>query len=156
MPESKRLKDFLNKNGVKFISIKHSQAYTAQEVAATAHIPGQELAKTVIINSDGTYIMVVLPSTDKVDFDKLKKVLDVQDVRLATEDEFKWMFPECEIGAMPPFGNLYDIPVYASTTLADDEEIVFNAGNHTQLIRMKYADFERLVGPALIDISKHT
>ena len=150
---TQRLKDFLDSNKVKYVTCSHSQAFTAQEVAASAHIPGKQLAKTVMVTLDGTMAMAVLPATDHVDLRALKKAAKVKKVELATEREFKDLFPDCEIGAMPPFGNLYDLKVYVATNLTDDEEIAFNAGSHTELIRMAYGDFEKLVAPQVVDLS---
>jgi Ala-tRNA(Pro) deacylase len=149
----KKLKEFLDQNKIKYISISHSPAYTAQEIAAMAHIPGKELAKTVMIKLDNTMGMAVLPANHKVDFDTLKELTGSEFILLATENEFKSLFPECDPGAMPPFGNLYGMPVYVSGALARDEEIVFNAGSHTELIKMSYKDFERLVQPAVMEFS---
>jgi len=143
----KKLIEFLDHQGVKYVAIRHSKAYTAQEIAESAHLPGKELAKTVMIKVDGKMAMVVLPATERVDFDLLKAVLATKNVQLAEEDEFKNMFPECEIGAMPPFGNLYGMEVYAEKSLAEDQEIAFNAGSHTELFRLSYKDYERLVKP---------
>jgi len=150
----KKLKDFLDSNKIKYTSIIHSPAYTAQEIAASAHIAGKELAKTVIVKLDGRMAMVVLPASHRVDFDLLKEASGAGKVELATEDEFKDIFPGCDIGAMPPFGNLYEMDVYVSDTLSEDEEIAFNAGTHTELIRMSYNDFERLVKPKVVKVSE--
>ncbi len=149
----KKLKDFLDKNNIKYVTMKHSTAYTAQEIAASAHIPGKELAKTVMVRVDGKMAMAVLPASYKVDFDQLKKAAGANSVTLASEQEFKDMFPECEVGGMPPFGNLWGMEVYVAKTLAEDEEIAFNAGSHTELIRLAYADFERLVEPKVLKYS---
>jgi Ala-tRNA(Pro) deacylase len=142
-----KLKDYLDENNIKYTSITHSRAYTAQEIAATLHVPGKELAKTVIVKIDGQLAMAVLPAPRHIDFERLKEATGAQHVELASEDEFTNRFPDCEIGAMPPFGNLYRLPVYVAQSLAQDEEIVFNAGTHVDAIRMKYADFARLVNP---------
>jgi Ala-tRNA(Pro) deacylase len=149
----RKLKEFLDNNGIKYVTISHSRAFTAQEIAATAHIPGKELAKTVIIKLDGRMAMAVLPASYQVDFDLLREVTGVDDVGLATEREFKDAFPECDVGAMPPFGNLYDMDVYVAETLAEDEEIAFSAGSHTELIKLAYADFEKYVSPTIVRIS---
>jgi Ala-tRNA(Pro) deacylase len=149
----RKLKQFLDDEGVKYVTISHSRAFTAQEIAASAHIPGKDLAKTVIIKLDGVMAMVVLPASYKVDFDLLKEVTGAGEVELATEREFRDAFPECEVGAMPPFGNLYDMDVYVAESLAEDEEIAFNAGSHTELIRLAYADFEKIVNPTVVRIS---
>ena len=148
-----KLREFLDQSSVKYVSISHSPAYTAQEIAASAHIPGQELAKTVMVKLDGDMAMAVLPASFKVDFDQLASAAGASSVELASEEEFKGLFPGCEPGAMPPFGNLWDLPVYACETLAEDEEIAFNAGSHTELVKLAYADFARLVGPKVARFS---
>lgn len=150
----KKLKIFLDSNNIRYVSIKHSQVFTAQEIAASAHISGKALAKTVMVKIDGKLTMAVLPATDKVDFDQLKKTAGAEKVELASEDEFKDMFPECEVGAMPPFGNLYGTDVYVDEKLTRDELIAFNAGSHTELIQLPYNDFERLVKPKTAHISR--
>ena len=148
---------FLDEHHVKYVVISHSKAYTAQGIAAVAHIPGQELAKTVIVKLDGALAMAVLPASYQVDLLRLKKLIGVGDAALASEREFKQHFPDCETGAMPPFGSLYGIPVYVDQTLARDSEIAFNAGSHLQLIRMAYADFLKLAKPVVLTFStRHT
>ena len=149
----KKLKEFLDSNKVKYISIQHSSAYTAQEIAAIAHIPGKDVAKTVIIKIDGKMAMAVLPASYKVSFDHLKDALGMKEVRLAYEQEFMDKFPDCEVGAMPPFGNIYGMDVFVADSLTEDEEIAFNACSHTELIKMKFADFEKLVKPKRIKFS---
>jgi len=149
----KRLREFLDNQNIRYVTITHSTAYTAQEIAASAHIQGKELAKTVIVKIDGKMAMAVLPASYKVDFDLLKKVTKASKVELATEQEFKDMFPGCDIGAMPPFGNLYGMEVLVAESLAEDEEIAFNAGSHAELIRLAYRDFERLVKPVVARFS---
>ncbi len=143
----RKLKEFLDQNGVRWVSIVHSPAYTAQEVAASAHVRGKDLAKTVMVRVDGKPVMVVLPASQRVDFQVLREVTGGQNVVLASEAEFRELFPDCEAGAMPPFGNLYGMDVYVAPKLAEDEEISFNAGSHTELMKLRYADFERLVKP---------
>jgi Ala-tRNA(Pro) deacylase len=150
---SRRLKEYLDKNQVKYISIQHSPAYTSQEIAAESHVPGRILAKTVIVKIEGKMAMVVLPATRKVILQELRQALEAEKVTLATEAEFKELFPDCELGAMPPFGNLYNMEVYLSPELANNEEIAFNAGTHTELIKMSYKDFERLVQPKVISFT---
>jgi Ala-tRNA(Pro) deacylase len=150
---SKKIKEFLDENKVKYIAIQHSSAYTAQEIAASAHIPGKDLAKTVIIKIDGKMAMAVLPASYKVSFDHLKDTLGMKEVRLAYEQEFMDKFPDCEVGAMPPFGNIYGMEVYVAESLAEEEEIAFNACSHTELIKMKFSDFEKLVKPKRIKFS---
>jgi len=150
----KKLKDFLDSNKIKYTSIIHSPAYTAQEIAASAHISGKELAKTVIVKLDEKMAMAVLPASQRIDIELLKKASGADKVELATEEEFKDLFSGCDIGAMPPFGNLYGMDVYVSDALTEDEEIAFNAGTHTELIRMSYSDFERLVKPRVTKLSR--
>ena len=132
----KKLKEFLDSNQVKYATISHSAAYTAQEIAASAHVPGKELAKTVMVKIDGKMAMAVLPASFKVDLEHLKEAAGAEHVELAGEREFRDMFPGCETGGMPPFGNLYGMDVYVSAKLAEDTEIAFNAGSHTELVRM--------------------
>lgn len=148
-----QLKEFLDSHGVRYETIQHLPAYTAQEIAASAHIPGSELAKTVMVKLDGKMAMAVVPASHQVNFEELKKATGTADAKLADEQEFRDRFPECEPGAMPPFGNLYGIEVYASKALADDEEIAFNAGSHSELIRLRFADFQRLVQPKMAEFS---
>jgi Ala-tRNA(Pro) deacylase len=151
---SRKLKEFLDKNNIKYITIQHSPAYTAQEIAASAHIHGKELAKTVIIKKDGKLAMAVLPANYHVDVEVLKKATGANSLTIATEQEFKDAFPECEIGAMPPFGNLYGMETFAEDSLAENKDIVFNAGTHTELIRISYADFVNLVKPKILTFIK--
>jgi Ala-tRNA(Pro) deacylase len=152
MPLNK-VKAFLDIHGTKYIVISHSKAYTAQGIAAIAHISGRELAKTVIVKLDGDLAMAVLPASFQVDLEELRRHTGVRTAELASEREFKQYFPDCETGAMPPFGNLYSIPVYVDATLTEDREIAFNAGSHYELIRMAFKDFERLVKPEVMDFS---
>jgi Ala-tRNA(Pro) deacylase len=152
MPATK-LKAFLDSNNVRYVTIGHSVAYTAQEVAAITHTRGRELAKTVIVKIDDEFAMAVVPASRHVDLDRLGQAVGDRTVQLATEAEFKSRFPDCETGAMPPFGNLYDMRVIIDETLAADEEIAFNSGTHRELIRMSYADFERLVRPQKLTFS---
>ena len=145
----RRLKEFLDKQSIKYVTITHSLAYDAQEIAASAHIRGRELAKTVVVKVDGKMAMAIVPASYNVDFDLLKKVAGASKVELASEQEFKDLFSECDVGAMPPFGNLYGIEVFVADGLAEDEEIAFNAGSHTELMKLAYKDFERLVKPTV-------
>jgi Ala-tRNA(Pro) deacylase len=145
-----KLRDYLNKQHVSYETIQHTPAYTAEETAALAHVPGKELAKTVIIKIDGKLAMVVEPAHMKVNLENLRQQTAAKKVELASEHDFKNHFPECELGAMPPFGNLYDMEVYVDTILTQDTEISFNAGTHTELIKMSYKDFDRLVHPKVI------
>jgi Ala-tRNA(Pro) deacylase len=145
----KKLIEFLEKNHIKYNTIIHSAVFTAQEIAASAHIPGKELAKTVMVKVNGKMAMAVLPASYKVDFKRLKGAKGANRVELASEQEFKTMFPECDIGAMPPFGNLYDMEVFEDERLTEDREIAFNAGSHSELIKLAYKDFERLVHPRI-------
>ena len=152
MPVEK-LKRFLDEKRVKYVSIKHSLAYTAQEIAASAHIHGKELAKTVIVRLDGKTAMAVLPASHRIDMELLRVAAKAKSAELASEQEFRDLFPGCSLGAMPPFGNLYGMDVFTDTALASDEEIAFNAGSHTELIRMAYKSFAELVKPVLAKIA---
>ena len=145
-----RLKDFLDEHQVKYVVISHSRAFTTQEIAAATHIPGKELAKTVIVDIDGKTAMAVVPGSQKVDLALLRDALGAEQVTLAKEAAFKDRFPGCDLGAMPPFGNLYGMPVYVADSLTEDEEIAFNAGSHDQLVKLAYRDFARLVRPEVM------
>jgi Ala-tRNA(Pro) deacylase len=146
----KILKHFLDVNGIKYVSIIHSPAYTAQEVAQSVHMPGREMAKVVIIVLDGRMTMAVLPANRKIVVQELRELTGCNDVKFAMEPEFKSRFTDCEVGAMPPFGNLYGMEVYASEELALNCDIAFNAGSHVEIIRMSYDDFDRLVKPKVL------
>src|SRR6266487_3554081 len=150
---ARKLKDFLDGQKVKYVVITHSPAYTAQEVAASAHVSGKDMAKTVIVKLDGKPAMAVLPANRKIVLQDLRDITGTEQVRFATEDEFRSLFPDCETGAMPPFGNLYGMDVYVAPELAEEEEIAFNAGSHTELIKLAYRDFERLVKPKVMSFT---
>jgi Ala-tRNA(Pro) deacylase len=146
-----RLKEFLDGHHVRYEVLGHQEAYTAPEIAHALHVSGKMLAKVVIVKADERFVMAVLPSHWRIDFDRLRAALGARDVRLATEDEFKGLFPDCEIGTMPPFGNLYDIPVYVDRSLAEDEEIVFQAGTHFGAVKLRYQAFADLVHPTVAE-----
>lgn len=148
-----RLKEFLDRNNVKYVTISHSVAYTAQGIAALTHTPGQELAKTVMIRIDGKLAMAIVPASAHVGLTLLKSAVGAKTVDLVAETDFNNSFPDCETGAMPPFGNLYDIPVFADESLSRDPEIAFNAGTHRELMRLPWTDFERLVRPRVVRIA---
>lgn len=153
-----RLKEFLDKNDIRYVLISHSRAFTAAATAAITHIPGKEIAKTIVVDVDGILAMAVVPGSRHLDLQTFQRELGARRVRLVTEEEFKDVFPDCEVGAMPPFGTLYGLNVYVDTKLQDDSEIAFNAGSHRELLRMQYSDFERLEHPMVLPIatrSKH-
>jgi len=150
---TKKLKDFLDKEEVEYVSIQHSQAFTMSKIAHSAHISGKQLAKTVMIKVDGKMAMAVLPSNEHVELEQLAELTGVGSIALATEKEFKELFPGCEAGAMPPFGNLYGMDVFVSPHLQKQELIAFNAGSHTELVQLAYRDFERLVQPKVLDFA---
>ena len=149
----KKLRERLDASGVKYRIVEHSPAYTAQEIAATAHIPGKEVAKTVIVTSGDTKAMAVLPASHMVDLRLLATALGVQHVALATEAEFKDLFPDTELGAMPPFGSLYGLQVVVARPLTEDREIAFNGGTHRELGMMAYDDFSRIEQPRVVEFS---
>ena len=151
---SLKLIEYLDEHKVHYLITKHSQAFTAQEIAAAAHVSGRSFAKTVMIKIDGKLCMAVLPASYQINFEELKAALGKDSARLAYEQEFLNKFPDCEVGAMPPFGNLYGMEVYVAESLTKDEEIAFNACSHTELIQMKYKDFAGLVKPKVIKFSQ--
>lgn len=146
---TKMLKDFLDNHHIKYMAITHAPGFTAQEIAASAHISGKKLAKVVIAKVGDQFVMIVLPANGHVNFAELKQMTGRDDIDLARESDFKSKFPECEVGAMPPFGNLYGMPVYVSSELSSDK-IVFNAGSHSELLQMNYTDFMELVKPTIM------
>jgi Ala-tRNA(Pro) deacylase len=142
-----KLQQYLDNNQVKYDVLTHEIAYTAQDTAAAAHVSGKEVAKSVVVAADNRFVLAILPANLRIDLDGFRSILKADEVRLAHEPEFSSLFPGCDRGAMPPFGNLYGIDIYVEESLARDEEIVFNACTHTDAIRMKYKDFERLAQP---------
>jgi Ala-tRNA(Pro) deacylase len=150
-----KLLEYLQENGVPFELQEHSRAFTAQEIANRAHVSGKQFAKTVMVKIDGLMAMAVVPGANRVNLTLMKHIADANEIALASEAEFEARFPDCELGAMPPFGNLYDMQVYVAGSLAEVEEIAFNAGTHTEIITMPYRDFERLVQPHVARFSFH-
>jgi Ala-tRNA(Pro) deacylase len=150
-----RLETYLREHSVPFQVQHHSIAYTAQELAASEHIPGKQVAKVVMVIADGKPAMLAVPATHRVDFGKAGAALGAKEVKLALEEELAAAFPDCEVGAMPPFGNLYGLPVCVDKALAEDETIVFPAGTHTDTISLAFADFARLVEPSVASFAYH-
>jgi len=148
-----RLKEFLDNNHIKYVTISHSLASTAQGIAALTHTPGKELAKTVIVRIDGKLAMAVVPASAHVGLTLLKSTIGARTVEMASETEFRDRFPDCETGAMPPFGNLYGMGVFADESLTHDAEIAFNAGSHRELMRLSWTDFERLAQPQVLRLA---
>ena len=150
---ARKMREFLNKNDIRYVTVQHSPAFTAQAVAASAHVPSKEMAKTVMLDIDGKMAMAVLPLSFQVNFDQLKEALNAGSISLMHERDFKDSFPDCEPGAMPPFGNLYGMPVFVAESLAEDEYIAFSAGSHHEVVLMTYADYQRLVAPSIVQIT---
>jgi Ala-tRNA(Pro) deacylase len=149
-----RLEAYLRKHQVPYQLQHHAQAFSAQKIAEREHIPGKMVAKTVIVMVDSQLIELVLPASSQVDLNKLQTYLGARDIRLAHESEFANVFPDCEVGAMPPFGNHYGIAVYMEKRLTEEETMVFPVGTHTDTMSLKYADFERLVQPKVIEFAR--
>ncbi len=149
-----KLKEYLDNHGIRYVVISHSIGYTSQEIARSAHVPTDQLAKTVIIKIDGQLSMAVLPASHKVDLHLLKDVTGAKRVELASEDEFIGKFGGCEIGAMPPFGNVYGMEVFVSGLLTEQEEIAFNACSHHELVKMAFRDYAKLVRPKVIELAE--
>ena len=154
MKGKENLEKYLRTNKVPFQVQHHPLAYTAQEIAASEHLPGKMLAKVVMVMADGELVMLAVPAPEIINMNDVAAALGAKEIRLAHEDEFVGAFPDCEVGAMPPFGNLYSLPVYVDKTLAEDETIVFQAGTHTYTMSMKYADFAKLVQPKVAEFSR--
>lgn len=148
---NQRLKAFLDARSVRYVCLHHSPAFSAAEVAASAHVAGRDFAKTIILQIGDEFAMLVLPATRRVLLPELRELLMSDDVKLASEEKMRRLFPDCELGAMPPFGNLYGLRVHVDAALTDEPEIAFNAGTHTDVVKMAYADFEQLVHPSIID-----
>jgi len=142
-----QLKEYLDAHGVRYVSVEHSIAYTAKEIAERVNIKGDQMAKTVMVNLDGTMSMVVLPASCRIRWDRFMKAMGTELVSLASEDEFQDRFPFCEVGAMPPFGNLYDIPTYMFEGFDESNEIAFRAGTHHEIIKMPFQDYLSLAHP---------
>lgn len=147
--------DFLDKAGVRYDVTEHKPVFSAQQMAAAEHEPGRYVAKPVIVRADDKYVMCVLAASAKIDLGKLKKQLAAGSVELAEEEEIDKLFGDCELGAEPPFGNLYELPTYMDKTLDDDDHIVFQAGSHEKTVRMSMADYRKLVKPKVLDFSYH-
>ena len=152
MPTQK-LQDYLDQHEIQYVTISHSPAYTAQRIAELTQIPGKELAKTVIVKIDDKFAMAVLPASRRVNLRHMQEAIGADEVTLSSEDEFNELFPDCEVGAMPPFGNLYNMGVYVAEQLTEDEEIAFNAGTHSELVKMSYNDFANLVTPQVVALT---
>ncbi len=150
-----KLKKYLEENKVKYEALKHPVAYTAQEIAAAQHLPGKQVLKSVLVKADDKYVLAVLPAIHLIDTNKLKSIIKCKTLKIATEDEITKVIADYEVGAMPPFGNLYGLDVYADEIVKEDVEIVFNAGTHTDTVKIKYADFEKLAKPKLANFGKH-
>ncbi len=149
-----RLRSYLRENGVSFEEHQHPKRFTAQEVAAAEHLPGRMLAKPVMVLADGRLTLLVVEAPHRVDLDRAQAALGGGEVRLAREEEFAGAFPDCEPGAMPPFGNLYNVPVYVDRAVTTNDRIVFQAGTHAGTMSVRYADFERLTGPAVAQFAR--
>jgi len=146
-----RLQEFLDREHVRYEVLPHSETYTASGLAQTLHVPRKELAKVVMVKMEDRPVMTVLPASWKVDLTRLKEIFGTGHVRLATEEELRELFPDCEVGAMPPFGNLYGLQVYVDQSLTEDEEIVLQAGTHTEAVKLRYQDFARLARPVVAE-----
>ena len=151
----RKVKDYLEKNEVSYEVGFHPEVFTAQEIAAAQHVPGKEMAKVVMVKADGKMLMLVLPASYQIDMKKLRKALKAKKIGIAKEKQFEELFPDCEVGAMPPFGNLYNLEVWVDQVLTEDASVVFQAGNHIETMRIKFSDYVRLVNPKVGDFSIH-
>jgi Ala-tRNA(Pro) deacylase len=150
-----KLKAYLDRENIDYQILEHSLAYTAMEIAGSQHVPGRQVVKSVIVKAENKFIMCILPAIHYIDLYKLQDILKTKEISLASEQEISKLFPEFEMGAEPPFGNLYNLPIYADKALEVDEGIVFNAGTHTDMIKMKWSDYARLAKPILADLGIH-
>ena len=150
-----KIKELLDKESIAYEVLEHNPAFTASEIAEAQHLPGHQVVKSVILNADGKWILCMLPATHKIDFEKLKRAFKLTEVSLANEGIMAVLFPGCEVGAMPPFGQLARMPVFVECNLLENEAVAFNAGTHTELLKMRFKDFMRLVKPISGDFSIH-
>lgn len=155
MTVPKGIKEYLEREKIAYELLEHNRAFTATEVAGAQHIPGRKMVKTVIIKADDQFIMCLLPAIHYLDLDKLKEIIGSKQIRLAHEEEMSKLFPDCEIGSEPPFGLLYGLKVYADKFLEEDHEVAFNAGSHTDMIKMQFKDLQRLAQPTFIEMGIH-
>lgn len=154
MPLLEKLRVFLDENHAQYTHTVHSIAYTAREVASAEHLPPREVAKTVVVHGDDGYHMLVLPANRLVDFQEVRLALGLSHARMVPETELNRLFPDCELGAMPPMGNIYGIPVYLDSGLAAEDTITFNAGTHRDVVHMTTREFRRLVRPTLVSLAR--
>ncbi len=154
MAVCKKLRKLLDEKEIKYVMQSHSRAYTSQEIAAALHVSGNVLAKSVMVKDNGDLSMVILPANYKINFEELQKTLGKKNIQLASESNFKPLFEDCDTGAMCPFGNLYEVPVYIAKSIVDKDEIIFNAGTHTDAIRMSMGDYVNVVQPKILKISE--
>lgn len=152
---TQRLEQFLNAHNVGFDTVVHDHTVTTLDAARRAHLASHDVAKTVMVKLDGRLAMAVIPANEWISLEALRQATGARSASLAAEDEFRDRFPECEVGAMPPFGNLYGLEVYAADTLSHDHSIAFNAGGHDELVRMGWSDYERLVHPRIMAMTRH-
>ena len=148
-----RLQEHLVANGVRFELEQHKVAYTAQDLAAVEHVSGRRVAKVVVLMTGGGANLLLMPASSQVDLEKVTAELGIADVRLAHEDEFAGMFEDCDVGAMPPFGSLYGLPVYVDVSLTKAPEITFPAGSHRESMRIRFSDFDRLENPRVVNVA---
>jgi Ala-tRNA(Pro) deacylase len=154
MPLLDKLRVFLDENHAEYTHTVHSIAYTAREVALAEHLPAREVAKTVVVHGDNGYHMLVLPASKLVDFQEVRIALGLSHARMVPETELNRLFPDCELGAMPPVGNLYGMPVYLDSMLAAEDAITFNAGTHRDVVHMRIAEFRRLIRPTIVSLAR--
>jgi Ala-tRNA(Pro) deacylase len=154
MTPLQKVTSYLDEHRIPYEMLHHRRDYSAQKTAADTHTPGKAFAKTVILIVDARFCMFVLPASRKIDLEKVKQELHAQEVRLAAESEFSTICTGCEVGAMPPLGTLYQLPVYISHDLTEDPLITFNAGTHEEVVRMRYSDYAELIRPVVMNFTR--
>ena len=150
-----KIRELLQNERINYQVLEHDLAYTAAEIAEAMHLPGHQMVKSVVVNGDGKWMLCVLSATHKIDFAKLKQAFSFEEVSLANEGKVASLFPGCDVGAMPPFGQLAGIPVYVDINLKENETIAFNAGTHTDMLKIKFKDFLLVAKPTFADFSVH-
>ena len=156
MVVAKKLKAYLDREKVRYHVLAHHERFTAPEIAEELHVPGHMMTKVVMVKANGNQLMVAIDAHSKIDMEALAAAVNADRVELASEKEFGARFPDCEVGAMPPFGNLYNVPVIVDRRLSEDEDIVFEAGSHHEAIKLAYTDFDRLVHPQVAEFGIRT
>jgi Ala-tRNA(Pro) deacylase len=149
------LQSFLDEKGVAYRTSRHETAFTASGLAQAEHVPGRKVIKPVIVNADGQFVMLALPASHKIDFEELKRQLEANYVSMASEEQLSRLFPDCELGAVPPIGRLYGMTTLMDESLIADDRVTFQAGTHEDAVTMTLADYRRIAQPEVAYFGRH-